>query len=87
MTWESRLIARLNNTWTPLVGGLLTAKLGTPRASILATSIIFLGQLIVLLSVDGGEEGAKRGNLKGMAAGLFIFGMGVSPLAVVQETM
>jgi hypothetical protein len=83
------LFSRLNNTWTPLVGGLLTAKIGTPRASILATGIIFLGQLLVLVSTGAGssEEPGSQGNIKGMAAGLFIFGMGVSPLAVVQETM
>jgi hypothetical protein len=35
----------LNSTWTPLVGGLLTSKLGTAFTSILATGVIFLGTI------------------------------------------
>ncbi|KZT54379.1 MFS general substrate transporter, partial [Calocera cornea HHB12733] len=70
----------LNNTWTPLLGGLLTARLGTAWSSILATSLIFAGQLILLL-------GDALENVRLMALGLFVFGLGVSPLAVVQETI
>lgn len=76
--------SRLNNTWTPLVGGLLTARLGTPLASIIATSFIFLGQAVILF-FTGSDAGA--GSLKGMLLGIWIFSLGVSPLAVVQETM
>lgn len=67
----------LNNTWTPFVGGLLASKLGTTLSSIIATSIILCGQAILLL-------GRETENLGLMATGLFIFGLGVSPLAVVQ---
>lgn len=70
----------LNSTWTPLVGGLLASRLGTAWSSILATSLIFCGQVILLL-------GDLAGSVKGMAVGMFIFGLGVSPLAVVQETI
>ncbi|KAJ7103506.1 major facilitator superfamily domain-containing protein [Mycena belliarum] len=70
----------LNSTWTPLVGGLLAGTLGTTFTSILATGVVFLGTAFLLL-------GDIWGNVRMMAAGLFIFGLGVSPLAVVQETI
>ncbi|KDR77995.1 hypothetical protein GALMADRAFT_244963 [Galerina marginata CBS 339.88] len=70
----------LNSTWTPLVGGLFTARLGTALSSIIATSIIFGGQLILLL-------GDLSGSVKTMVFGMFIFGLGISPLSVVQETI
>ncbi|KAF9566046.1 MFS general substrate transporter [Agrocybe pediades] len=70
----------LNSTWTPLVGGLLAARLGTSLSSIMATSIIFAGQLILLF-------GDLTGSVRIMVFGMFIFGLGVSPLAVVQETI
>ncbi|KAJ3761891.1 major facilitator superfamily domain-containing protein [Lentinula raphanica] len=65
----------LNSTWTPLIGGLLASKLGTTFTSILATS-----QVLLLV-------GQIWGNIRLMAFGLFVFGLGVSPLAVVQETI
>ncbi|KAF9270252.1 MFS general substrate transporter [Marasmius fiardii PR-910] len=70
----------LNSTWTPLVGGVLTSALGTTFSSIVATGVILSGQIILLL-------GETWGNVRLMAFGLFVFGMGVSPLAVVQETI
>ncbi|KIK71020.1 hypothetical protein GYMLUDRAFT_33127 [Collybiopsis luxurians FD-317 M1] len=70
----------LNSTWTPLVGGILASTLGTTFTSILATGIIFGGQVLLLF-------GQIWGNIRLMAFGLFIFGLGVSPLAVVQETI
>ncbi|KAF7347810.1 Ribosomal protein L15 [Mycena venus] len=70
----------LNSTWTPLVGGILAGTLGTTFTSILATGVVFLGTTFLLL-------GDIWGNVRLMAAGLFIFGLGVSPLAVVQETI
>ncbi|KAJ7181686.1 major facilitator superfamily domain-containing protein [Mycena crocata] len=70
----------LNSTWTPLVGGILAGTLGTTFTSILATGIVFLGTALLLL-------GDIWGNLRLMTAGMFIFGLGVSPLAVVQETI
>ncbi|KAG8957619.1 hypothetical protein FRC03_009970 [Tulasnella sp. 419] len=59
----SLLIAayNLNNTWTPLVGGVMAARLGTALSSIIATSLIFLGQAILLL-------GDLSGNVKVMVA-------------------
>ncbi|KAJ7932482.1 major facilitator superfamily domain-containing protein [Mycena leptocephala] len=68
----------LNSTWTPLVGGILAGTLGTTFTSILATGVVFLGTVFLLL-------GDIWGNVRLMAAGMFVFGLGVSPLAVVQE--
>ncbi|KAI0695601.1 major facilitator superfamily domain-containing protein [Cytidiella melzeri] len=70
----------LNSTWTPLVGGVLASRLGTTFTSILATGVVFLGQLCLLV-------GNLSGSVRTMAFGMFIFGLGVSPLAVVQETI
>jgi hypothetical protein len=63
-----------------IVGGLLAARLGTALSSIIATSLIFVGQLVLLL-------GDLAGNVKAMTLGVFIFGLGISPLSVVQETI
>ncbi|KAG7099250.1 hypothetical protein E1B28_001113 [Marasmius oreades] len=70
----------LNSTWTPLVAGVMASALGTTFTSIIATGIILGGQIILLI-------GEMWGNIRLMALGLFIFGLGVSPLAVVQETI
>ncbi|KAG8810684.1 hypothetical protein FRC17_002834 [Serendipita sp. 399] len=70
----------LNSTWTPLVGGLLVCRFGTARSSIIATSAILLGQVVLLI-------GDLLENVLCMSVGLFIFGLGISPLAVVQETI
>ncbi|TFK77075.1 MFS general substrate transporter [Pluteus cervinus] len=70
----------LNSTWTPLVGGVLASTLGTTLTSILATSVIFLGQVLLLL-------GDIWGDVRLMVFGLWIFGLGISPLAVVQESI
>ncbi|KAF9044710.1 MFS general substrate transporter [Hymenopellis radicata] len=70
----------LNSTWTPLLGGILASTLGTTYTSILATGIIFTGQLVLLI-------GDIMGDIRLMALGMFIFGLGVSPVAVVQETI
>ncbi|KAL5534224.1 hypothetical protein ACEPAG_686 [Sanghuangporus baumii] len=70
----------LNSTWTPLVGGFLAGHFGTTFASILATGLIFLGQAILLL-------GDIIESVRLMTFGMFIFGLGVSPLAVVQESI
>ncbi|CAL1695887.1 unnamed protein product [Somion occarium] len=70
----------LNSTWTPLVGGVLASRLGTTLTSILATGVVFLGQLLLLI-------GNLTGSVRLMAFGMFVFGFGVSPLAVVQETI
>ncbi|KAF8335475.1 major facilitator superfamily domain-containing protein [Cantharellus anzutake] len=70
----------VNNTWTPLVAGFLASRLGTARSSLLATSLILIGQLVLLW-------GRNAASIKLMAAGLFVFGLGVSPISVVQETI
>ncbi|KAF9229312.1 MFS general substrate transporter [Gyrodon lividus] len=70
----------LNSTWTPLVGGVMASKLGTTLASIFATGVVFLGQVLLLF-------GETHDNVRLMAFGLFVYGLGVSPLAVVQESI
>lgn len=70
----------LNSTWTPLVGGLLASRLGTTTTSILATGIIFLGQALLLF-------GNLNDSVRLMTFGMWVYGLGVSPLAVVQETI
>ncbi|KAH7883611.1 major facilitator superfamily domain-containing protein [Phlebopus sp. FC_14] len=70
----------LNSTWTPLIGGIMASKLGTTITSIFATGVVFLGQVMLLL-------GETHENVRLMAFGLFVFGLGVSPLAVVQESI
>lgn len=70
----------LNSTWTPLLGGVLASRLGTTMTSILATGVILLGQIVLLI-------GDLSGDVRLMALGMFIFGLGISPLAVVQETI
>ncbi|EMD42034.1 hypothetical protein CERSUDRAFT_110574 [Gelatoporia subvermispora B] len=70
----------LNSTWTPLVGGVLASRLGTTFTSILATGVIFLGQALLLI-------GNLTESVRLMTFGMFIFGLGVSPLAVVQESI
>ena len=86
----------LNSTWTPLVGGVLASRLGTTFTSILATGVVFLGEsdtkiYVCKLTLFIGQLCLLVGNLSGsvriMALGMFIFGLGVSPLAVVQETI
>ncbi|KZT02737.1 MFS general substrate transporter [Laetiporus sulphureus 93-53] len=70
----------LNSTWTPLVGGLLASRLGTTTTSILATGVIFLGQALLLF-------GNLTDSVRFMTFGMWVYGLGVSPLAVVQETI
>ncbi|CCM01967.1 uncharacterized protein FIBRA_04040 [Fibroporia radiculosa] len=70
----------LNSTWTPLVGGLLASRFGTTTTSILATGVIFLGQALLLF-------GNLTDSIRLMTFGMWVYGLGVSPLAVVQETI
>ncbi|KAL0951154.1 hypothetical protein HGRIS_007887 [Hohenbuehelia grisea] len=70
----------LNSTWTPLVGGIMASQFGTTFTSIFATGVILAGQILLL-------AGDIYGNIRLMALGMFVFGLGVSPLAVVQETI
>jgi MFS family permease len=78
----SLLIAayNLNSTWTPLVAGLFVARFGTGWSSIATTGCILLGQIILFIGISTGQ-------LFTMTAGLFVFGLGVTPLAVTQETL
>ncbi|TDL28447.1 MFS general substrate transporter [Rickenella mellea] len=70
----------LNSTWTPLVGGLMASRLGTTMTSLIATSLILVGQAVLLV-------GDIMESVRIMTFGMFIFGLGVSPLAVVQESI
>ncbi|GAA5855816.1 hypothetical protein JCM8547_000368 [Rhodosporidiobolus lusitaniae] len=75
----------LANTVTPLLSGFLVPRFGAATCGLVATGSVSLGQLIVCLAQD--SEGGVSGNLGGMVFGLLIFGAGISPLAVVQETI
>jgi len=60
------------------MGGILASRLGTTFTSILATGLILLGKICLLCGNIWKIFGL-------MTVGLFIFGLGVSPLAVVQK--
>ena len=92
----------LNGTWTPLIGGILASRLGTTLTSILATGVILLGAFpktktlftsfrkltfIIIIGQICLLCGDIWKNVTLMTIGLFIFGLGVSPLAVVTETI
>jgi hypothetical protein len=87
----------LNSTWTPLIGGLLAARLGTTITSILATGILLLGQILLLIgNIIGSIRLMVWDPLTCLSSpniyqfqtlGMFVFGLGVSPLAVIQETI
>lgn len=77
---------QLVNTITPLASGILIPRFGVGRASIAATGVVALGLGIVCWQERGGvAEGNEK--VGGMILGLFIFGLGISPLAVVQESI
>jgi len=63
-----------------LVGGILVSRFGTAWSSVVCTGLVLLGEIILY-------AGTMHHSLTTMASGLFLFGMGVSPLAVVQETL
>ncbi|GAA5951097.1 hypothetical protein JCM8115_005053 [Rhodotorula mucilaginosa] len=75
----------LANTVTPLVAGFLVAKLGAAVCGLVATGLVFGGQIIVYFAQS--LEGGAAGNLPLMVLGLLVFGAGTSPLAVVQESI
>ena len=93
----------LNSTWTPLLGGILAGYMGTTYTSIIATGLIFLGKWIppslqlhrmayrYLRFVSLGQIvllfGDMLESVRFMTLGMFIFGLGVSPLSVVQESI
>jgi MFS family permease len=68
----------LNSTWTPLLTPFLASKIGFPWTSILATSIILAGQLLVAFSSVVNWE-------IGILFGMLTFGLGLSPVAVCTE--
>ncbi|KAF9651987.1 MFS general substrate transporter [Thelephora ganbajun] len=69
-----------SGTWTPLVGGVMTARLGTTVSSIIATGTVFLGQALLLI-------GHLNNEVWLMTLGMFVFGLGQGPLSVAQETI
>ncbi|GAA5975880.1 hypothetical protein JCM10908_005313 [Rhodotorula pacifica] len=75
----------LANTVTPLVAGFLVAKLGAAVCGLVATGLVFGGQIIVYIAQS--SDGGAAGNLPLMVLGLLVFGAGTSPLAVVQESI
>lgn len=86
----------LNSTWTPLLGGYLASKFGTTITSILATGLIFLGECPPACIPSFAHSAAGQSvlllgdilqNVRLMTLGMFIFGLGVSPLSVVQESI
>jgi len=87
----------LNSTWTPLLGGIIASRLGTTYTSVMATGVIFFGTvppsstLASILTQNVGQVllliGDLTKNVRLMTFGLFIFGIGTSPLSVVQETI
>lgn len=74
---------QLVNTITPLVSGYLIPRIGLGKSAIAATGIVLLGLCVVCYEERNGLEGA----IGGVVVGLAIFGMGTSPLAVVQESI
>ncbi|CAI2170515.1 13373_t:CDS:2 [Funneliformis geosporum] len=81
-TQFSLLIASITlcNTVIPIVSGLLVAKFGTTRSSLVITSIILLGMMIFTAASWDGKVGF-------MIVGFIVFGMGLAPLTIVQETI
>ncbi|CEQ42188.1 SPOSA6832_03984 [Sporobolomyces salmonicolor] len=75
----------LLNTVTPLISGFLVPRYGAARVGLAATGAVLLGQIIVCLAQ--GDDDVVGSNMGGMIAGLLLFGSGISPLAVVQETV
>ncbi|CAG8556251.1 major facilitator superfamily domain-containing protein [Gigaspora rosea] len=70
----------LCNSVIPIVSGVLVAKFGTTRSSLVVTSIILIGTIIVTAACWTGRVGL-------MILGFTIFGSGLAPLTIVQETI
>ncbi|CAG8613951.1 8760_t:CDS:2 [Ambispora gerdemannii] len=81
-TQFSLLVASLTlcNTVIPTVSGVLIAKFGTTNSSIVVTSVILLGMIIVTAA-------SWSGKIWAMITGFAIFGMGLAPLTIIQETI
>ncbi|KAI1314343.1 hypothetical protein EDD11_002284 [Mortierella claussenii] len=67
-------------TLIPLIGGLLVERYGTGPSSIVFTSIVILGQIIVIL-------GCWAHSVKVMIVGYCLFGLGAAPITIIQETI
>ncbi|KAG0005341.1 hypothetical protein BGZ65_011391 [Modicella reniformis] len=65
---------------TPLIGGLLVERYGTGPISIIFTSIVVLGQMIVVL-------GCWIHSIKSMLVGFCLFGLGEAPVGIVRKTI
>nr|CAG8484545.1 14333_t:CDS:2 [Entrophospora candida] len=81
-TQFSLLIASLTlcNTIIPIVSGLLVARFGTTKSSLVTTTIILIGMIIVTGASWTGKVGL-------MIIGFMVFGTGIAPLMIVQETI
>ena len=75
---------------------MLASKLGTTLASIFATGVVFLGKSRITLTCAMSHDhegqvllllGETQSSVRLMTFGLFIYGLGVGPLAVVQESI
>ncbi|KAM0748049.1 MFS general substrate transporter [Meredithblackwellia eburnea MCA 4105] len=75
--------SQLVNTITPLISGFVVPKFGAARCGLAATGTVLVGQLIVCWA----ERGEIEDSVGGMVVGLLVFGLGISPLAVVQESI
>ncbi|GAA5946322.1 hypothetical protein JCM3765_000197 [Sporobolomyces pararoseus] len=71
----------LLNTVTPLLSGFLVPRFGSAKVGLVATGVVLAGQSIVCFS-----QGADM-NMAGTICGLLLFGGGISPVSVVQETI
>ncbi|RHZ44587.1 hypothetical protein Glove_718g24 [Diversispora epigaea] len=81
-TQFSLLVASLTlcNTVIPIVSGLLVARFGTTRSSLVITTVILVGMIIVSAASWTGKVGL-------MIVGFMVFGVGFAPLTIVQETI
>lgn len=71
----------LLNTVTPLLSGFLVPRFGAAKVGLAATGIVLAGQTLVCLS-----QGHNM-NMAGTICGFVLFGGGISPVSVVQETI
>ncbi|GAA6005164.1 hypothetical protein JCM11491_002599 [Sporobolomyces phaffii] len=75
----------LLNTVTPLLSGFLVPKFGAARVGLFATGIVLCGQIVVCASQ--GADMDMAGTVSPTICGLLLFGGGISPVSVVQETI
>ncbi|KAJ2282650.1 hypothetical protein GGH14_001436 [Coemansia sp. RSA 370] len=68
------------NTVLPILGGLFIDYFGTNSGSLIATSLIMLGNLIISLSTH-------TQSFSTMVAGRILYGLGSGTITVVQETI